>query len=254
MCTYPLDQISSLGAHKRRNRHVGTGDSPLRHNWRILEGSFANEELVRQNAQTPQVNLFVVVVLRRARLDHLGREVIQRAAHGLPPVVGSMDAPAEIRDLDLAVDADQDVLRLDIPVDNMLAVQVSQRGSHLGNVLGGLPLGEAVRAAKMLIQLALAGELQDQKDTLAVVEVAEHLQDARMAQVALDLNLTTDLALDAAVLDLVLVKNLQGADEAAGALPREVHSTKLALAKWLADFKHAQVELLWYAGLLHQDG
>lgn len=155
-----------------------------------------------------------------------------------------MDAPAEVGDLDLAVDAHEDVLGLDVPVDDVLAVQVAQGAGHLGDVLRGLPLGEAVLAAQVLVQLALGGELEDQEDALAVVEVPEELQDVGVPQVALDLDLAPHLLLHPPLRQLRLVEHLERADEAARALPRQVHAPELALAERPADLEHAEVELL----------
>ena len=45
-----------------------------------------------------------------------------------------MNAPSEIRDLDLAVDADEDVLGFDVAVDDVLFVQVVEGEGHLVDV------------------------------------------------------------------------------------------------------------------------
>lgn len=231
-------------AHVRRDSHVCPRYPPLRHDRRVLKRGLADQKLVGQDAQAPQVNFFIVVILGGPGLDHLGRQIIQGATHGLSPVVGSMHAPPEIGNLELAVDADEDVFGLDVPVDNVLAVQITQGRRHLGNVLGSLPFREAVLPAQVLVQFPLAGELENQKHALIVVEVAKHLQDIGMTEVALNLNLAADLALDASALQLVLVQHLERADEAARALPSKVHAPEFALAQRTADFEHSQVELL----------
>lgn len=150
------------------------------------------------------------------------------------------------------MDADQDVLRLDIPVNNMLAVQVPQRRRHLGNILSRLPLREAVLPPQVLIQLTLAGELENQEDSLTIMEVAEHLENVGVAKVALDFNLSTDLALNTTDLEFALVQHLQGADESCSALSGKVYSSEFTFAKGTSDFKHAEVELLRDAGLFGQ--
>lgn len=124
--TYPLDQVLGLCADKRGNRHVGPRNPPLCHDGRVLKGSLAYQKLVGQHTKGPQVDLFVVVVVLAARLEHLRGQVVEGAAHGLAAVVGGVDAPAKVGDLELAVDADEDVLGLDVAVDDVLAVQVAQ--------------------------------------------------------------------------------------------------------------------------------
>lgn len=96
----------------------------------------------------------------------------------------------------------------------------------------------------MLVQLALAGELEDEKDALGVVEVSVQLQDVGVPQVALDLDLAAHLLLDPALLQLVLVQHLERADVAVGALAGQVHAAELALAQRPADLEHAQVHQL----------
>lgn len=60
-----------------------------------------------------------------------------------------------------------------------------------------------------------------------------------MSQVGLDLDFASDLFLDFAILELVLVENFQGADEAGGSLAGEVDATEFALAEGAADLEHA---------------
>mgnify|MGYP001202434070 CR=1 FL=1 len=51
------------------------------------------------------------------------------------PVARRVDAPAKVCELEVAVDADEDVLGLDVAVDYVLGVQVRERVGHLGDVL-----------------------------------------------------------------------------------------------------------------------
>jgi hypothetical protein len=73
-----------------------------------------------------------------------------------------------------------------------------------------------------------------------------------MTKITLNLNLSTDLALDTAALDFALVQHLEGTDEAGAALSGKVDSSKLALAERAANLKHSQVELPGQTGLLNQ--
>lgn len=227
----------------------------MRHGRSVFKGSLAAQELVGQDTQAPEVNLFVVKVFGRARFNHLWREVIEGTAHGLSSAVGGMHTPAKVGNLEFAMDTDQNILGLDVAVNDVLPVQITQGRRHLGNVLGRLPLGEAVFFAQVFIELSLAGKLEDQKDALAIVKVAKELENVGMAQVGLDLNLAAHLLLYAAVLNLALVQHLQGADEARRALAGKVYSTKLTLSQWSSDLKHAQMPLPGRRRRLdHRDG
>lgn len=149
----------------------------------VLEGGLADEELVRQDAEAPQVDLLGVAIVAAAGLEHLRREVVEGAAHSFAAVVGRVDGPAEVADLDLAVNTDEDVLRFDVPVHDVLLVEIFERRGHLGDVLRGFPLGEPLLPPEVLVQLALPGELQDQEDPFTVVEMAEQSQDIRVSEV-----------------------------------------------------------------------
>ena len=88
-----------------------------------LERRLANNELVRQDAQAPYVHALVVAAA--IVLDHLRRQVVQCATHGLSAVRWGVDAPTVVRQLDDA-EAVQQILWLDVPVDYVLRVDVLQ--------------------------------------------------------------------------------------------------------------------------------
>lgn len=83
---HPLDQVLGFCAHICRNRHLSFSDPPLGHNRGVLERSLSTQELVRQNTQRPEIYFLVVPVVVLAA-EHLRWKVVERAAHGLPPVV-----------------------------------------------------------------------------------------------------------------------------------------------------------------------
>lgn len=122
--TYPLDEIFGLGADERRYRHIRPSDSPLGHDGCVLERRLTDQKLVSQNPKTPQIHLLTVVVGLSALLQHFRREVVQCSAHCLTSVVGGVNTPAEVTDFDFPVDADENVLWLDVTMHHMLFVQV----------------------------------------------------------------------------------------------------------------------------------
>ena len=68
---------------------------------------------------------------------------------------------------------DQQVLRLDIPVDDVFAVQVPQSTRQRVDVLCGAAFTEAALFHQLLVQLALGRVLQNQVHALLIPEVAE---------------------------------------------------------------------------------
>jgi hypothetical protein len=61
---------------------------------------------------------------------------------------------------------------------------------------------------------------------------------------SLDLDFTSHLFLDPALLDLMLVQHLQGTNEATLSFSCEVYSSELSLAQGPANLEHAEMEML----------
>ena len=100
-----------------------------------LEGRGADQELVAQHSQGPQINLgdtknsfvklrpcrfpglpthFFVV---RGSVDHLRGQVVEGAAHRGSAGGGRVDRPAKVGDLEVALHVQEQVLRLDITMN-----------------------------------------------------------------------------------------------------------------------------------------
>lgn len=249
--TYSLNQILRLWTDKVRNCHFSSCNPSLGHHRCILKWCLSNQKFVRQNTQTPQINLVGIVIVMVSRFDHLRWQVIKSSTHGFSPVVWCMDAPSEIRNLDLTMDTNEDVFWFDISVNDMLLVEVFQSCGHLCDVLSCFPFGEAVLATKMLVQFSLPSELKNKEYAFTIVEVTVKLENIWMPQIALNLNLSSDLPLNTtSMLNLVLVENFQRTNKSTASLPSKVYTTKFALPEWPANLEHAQVKLLRRCWLL----
>lgn len=115
-----------------------------------------------------------------------------------------MDRPAEVGDLEVVVEADEEVLRLDVPVDDVLAVAVEQRAGQLRDKCGRCALVKVLPVLEDLVELPLGGIFEDEVDTGVIVEVAEEAEDVGVPQVGLDLNLSAQLVLHVGLLQLLL--------------------------------------------------
>jgi len=113
---------------------------------------------------------------------------------------------------------------------DVLSVEILQCRRHLRDVLCRPPFWELLRFPKVLVQFTLPSEFEYQEYPLAVVEVTEEPENVRMRQIRLDLDLTTELLLHLALLQLRLVQDLQCAHEAARLLFCEVYATEFALS------------------------
>lgn len=76
---------------------------------------------------------------------------------------GGVDGPAKVADLE-HVEAVQDVLRLDVAMDHVVAVQKSHSAHHLPEIEGGEVLLETAPLADLLEQAPVGRQLQQQVD------------------------------------------------------------------------------------------
>jgi hypothetical protein len=126
----------------------------------------------------------------------------------------------------------------------MLFMEIFQCGRHLCNILRGFPLWKPILFPEVFVQLTFTSKFEDQKDPLAVMEMTVQAQHIRMPQVALYLNLSPDLLLDASLLQFRFVENLERADETRRPLFSQVDSPKFPLAKGLSNLEHPKLQFL----------
>ena len=156
-------------------------------------------------------SLCVLVGRAHLALDHLGRQVVERAAEGRAPRMRRVHRPTKVCNLELSPEIEQQVLWLDIAVDHVLGVAVVERagqrldvlpqqgqrwceGGHSGGggaaVLAGLwhasrralhlsraLLVELSALLQLLVQLPFGRKLEDQVDARLVEEVAVQSED-----------------------------------------------------------------------------
>jgi len=87
-----------------------------------LEWRFADQELVGEDAECPVVHPLVVGLT----LDHLRRKIVQGPAHGGPSAAGGVHGPAKVGDLEVALHVQKKILWLDVSVDHLHRVTVTQ--------------------------------------------------------------------------------------------------------------------------------
>jgi len=75
-----------------------------------------------------------------------------------------MHAPSEIANLQFAADTRKEVFRLDVPMDNMFAMQVYQRIRHLVDTPRTSGFREPSLFQEPFIQLSFDRKLEHQKD------------------------------------------------------------------------------------------
>mmetsp|Transcript_37548 Transcript_37548/g.93369 ORF Transcript_37548/g.93369 Transcript_37548/m.93369 type:complete len:203 (-) Transcript_37548:257-865(-) len=155
-----------------------------------------------------------------------------------------MDRPPEVRDLELALNADEQVLRLDVAVDDVLLVAVHEGARQRRDVRRRAPLAKPLALLQLFIQLPLGGVLQDEVHAVLVVEIPVQPQYVGMAQVGLDLNLSPQLVLNMRLLQLILEQHLERDDVLTVLLARQVHVAELAAPQRLTYVEVAQLPAL----------
>lgn len=118
-------------------------------------------------------------------LDHFGRGVDGRAAEGVPEQRG-VHCPPEVADLHHLL-VHEDVLRLDVPVDDVLLVHVLD---CLGDLLNDLPdfllTVCSLPFLKVFKQIVAQAGLQQEVHILVVHEEVVEAHDVGVVEVALD--------------------------------------------------------------------
>ena len=163
------DEIAGSTRNMRREGQVDSGNAAEGGTLSIgNEGSVTGQEFVGQDSERPNINVRVV----RLALDHLRRQVVQSAAHGLTTQGRGVDRPSKVSELHFALQTEKKIFRLDIAVNDVLAVEILESVGNAADVVSAELLREASGAVEFVVEFSLSGVLQDQIDLLAVVEVA----------------------------------------------------------------------------------
>ena len=127
----------------------------------------------------------------------------------------------------------QNILRLDVPMNHIPVLQVEQCLDHLGDYMAGTVLGEALLTAQLLIEVAMLAVLEHDVDVLRIVKVAVQADNIRVVKSPLDLKLTFHLAKEVKLLQHALEDDFQSAGHVSGSLDSLEYFAKLATADGL---------------------
>ena len=105
----------------------------------------------------------------------------------------------------------QNIFRLDVPMDHVAVLQVEQRLDHLGYDMPCAILREALFSAQLLVKIAMLAVLQHHVNVLCVVEVAVKAYNIRMVQSPLNFKLSFHLAEEIKLLEHILENDLESA-------------------------------------------
>ena len=155
-----------------------------------------------------------------------------------------MDAPSKVTYLEFTVDSDEEIFRLNIPVDYVFGVEVDEGVCHLVDVNSASSFGEAAVLGELLVHLTLSSEFKHEEDAVLVMEVAVETKDVGVSQVLLDLYFASDLLLNPRLYNLLLVETLEGKDIVGFDLcPNHVNVPKPAFTQRTTDIKIIEVPI-----------
>jgi hypothetical protein len=151
-------------------------------------------------------------------------------------VVGAGEvAEAEVRDLEVLVLVQQQVLRLQVTMHHALLVTVRDGADELAEVLAGRLLVEAAGAHNLVEKLASLDKLEDKEDVALRCQHLLELHHVLVRHLLHDGDLLLDLRAHVLLLDLRLAEDLDGHLLARLTVDGVLHFAERALAKRLAD-------------------
>ena len=145
--------------------------------------------------------------------DHFGWKVVEGSAECCATRCRGVDGPTEVCELEIAVQADEDVLWLDVAVDDVLCVAVVDGVAHLDDVVCRRLLVESFSVAEHFEELTARCVLDDEVDASLVPEEPVEADDVRVAQLRLNFDLAAELAFHGFLLELGFVEDLDSNNE-----------------------------------------
>ena len=150
------DEVSRSARDVGREMEVDGLDASIGVHLRgAFEGRFADEELEGEDAERPMVDTFVV----RFVLHHFRRQIVQRAAERFSSGRRGVDGPAEIGDLHLLAQAEQEIFRFDVAVNHLFRMTIDHRVEEFGHVSRRPRFVELSFGLQRFVELALGGKL-----------------------------------------------------------------------------------------------
>lgn len=204
-----------------------------------LERHVAVEHRVEHHTRTPHVyGPAIVAFLGNYLRGYVGR----RAALVVEDRTGlDLLADTEIRDLDVALVVEQNVLQLDVAVQDVLRMDVSDSLYYLLEEVLGEGLVELSSLAHVGEQIATCAKLHDEQVVLLCLKCLEELNDRLVAHDPKKTSLVLNLPQRVFILQELLVDRLDGHKPPRQLLEGQVHFAEGALAKEAADLVEVEV-------------
>lgn len=188
-------------------------------------------ELIEQDAKSPNIHPAVVLLVDH----HLWREIVQGSTEFVTSRGRRMHCPAKVRNFQRVFQADQDVLRLDVSVNDVFRMTVLDSLHHLLEVPCRSCLGEGTAALQQSIELPTRCHFEAKVDSLLIMEEGVESQDVHMPTVRLNLDLSPELMLNSMLDELAFVQDFEGENEACSSTTSHINCAELPGTQALAN-------------------
>lgn len=152
-------------------------------------------QLKQENSKGPNVDSPSMLLV----IEHFGRHVLKSTTKRLPfllvdvPLLISdqigLAGPAKVTDLDSVTVTNEQVFRLQVPVDEAVFVEEVNSCGRLDKEPKRIGLGQSLALRNPLEQSCLGNELHNQVEIVWVDEVGKQAHNVRVFQLLVDLNL-----------------------------------------------------------------
>lgn len=152
------------------------GDQLLSVSLTVEEGRAANELLIDQNTECPPINCISVAIV--LAVEHFWSHVLSGAAEGMGYFLWfNFLRDSEVSDGNVAVLVDNNVLHLQVPVDDVHRMQMSNCQSNLSSITLDSVFLEPFFSLKVSKQFTASVELHNEEDLDICCEAILHSYD-----------------------------------------------------------------------------
>jgi len=164
--------------------------------------------------------------------EHLRRNVLGRAAERVCPRAGLYDLrEAKVRELRVAVLAQEDVLRLQIPVDDVLAMDVREGSPDLRRIKLALLIGKLPGTPEVGEELTAADTLHDDVNEVVILRITHHVNNEGVIDLLHQPLLVVDMVHLLELYDLVLLHEFNRIELPILLVLRELHPAERPTAQ-----------------------
>jgi hypothetical protein len=143
----------------------------------------------------PRRSAHCCLYIIRCTLQDLWGDVVGSTAHGFAAfgVEGEASSEAEVTDLDFQIFGEEEITEFEVPVDDLVVVDVLDTQGDLVQVVLGLYLRDPFAPLDQLVEGLVRAQLQDYVHVLLVLEEVVEPHDVVRLEGAVDLDFGVEL-------------------------------------------------------------